>query len=205
MPSNQLVLASGNAGKVQELQAMLQAAAMPVTVHSQRDFEVSDAIEDGLSFVENALIKARHAARSTSLPALADDSGLCVPLLQGAPGIHSARYSGQHGDDAANNHTLLQALLPYRQRPIAGQFVCVLVAVRHADDPLPLIAQGIWQGWILPQPQGTQGFGYDPLFQPAGMSCSSAELAPAIKNTISHRALAMQSLIQQMQQQHWLG
>lgn len=193
-----LVLASNNAGKLRELSSL--TADLGIHVRPQSDWQLADADETGLSFVENALIKARHASAATGLPALADDSGLVVPLLGGAPGIYSARFGGTHGDDALNNQTLLQRLLPLRRadQPVQGQFVCVLALVRHAQDPLPLICQGIWCGEILAQPQGDQGFGYDPLFWVPDHGCSSAELPRDVKNRISHRARAMQQLHRQL-------
>jgi XTP/dITP diphosphohydrolase len=192
-----LVLATGNAGKLRELQALL--ADQPYEVVSQKALGVSDADETGLSFVENALIKARHAARATGLPALADDSGLCVDILGGAPGIYSARYAGPGASDAANNLKLLATLKPLRgSAPLTARFVCVLALVRHADDPLPLLCQAEWEGEILDAARGEQGFGYDPLFfvPPEGMS--SAELPRERKNAISHRAQALQQLKQKI-------
>lgn len=198
-PQQKLLLASNNTGKLNELQHMLGGLDWPVQVLPQRDFQIEDAVEDGLSFVENALIKARHAARLSGLPALADDSGLCVPLLKGAPGIYSARFGGEHGNDARNNQALLDVLTPHRgAQPIVGMFVCVLALVRHADDPLPIIAQGIWQGELLDEPRGSAGFGYDPLFWLPKLGKSSAELDKTAKNQISHRGQAVQALMQQL-------
>lgn len=189
----QLVLATGNAGKLKELQALLDGLGLDIV--TQKSLGVSDADETGLSFVENALLKARHAARATGLPALADDSGLCVDILGGAPGIYSARYSGVGATDAANNEKLLETLAPLRdQAPLTARFVCVLALVRHADDPLPLLCQAEWEGEILAAPRGEQGFGYDPLFWVPSESLSSAELPRERKNAISHRAQALQQL-----------
>lgn len=200
-PQHKLVLASNNQGKLNELQQMFGGLDWSVQVLPQREFQIDDAIEDGLSFVENALIKARHAARLSGLPALADDSGLCVPVLNGAPGIYSARFGGEHGNDARNNQALLDALKPHRgDQPIAGLFVCVLALVRHADDPLPMICQGIWHGEILDAPRGSAGFGYDPLFWLPALGKSSAELDKIEKNPISHRGLAMQALLRDLSQ-----
>jgi XTP/dITP diphosphohydrolase len=188
-----LVIATGNAGKLNELQALL--TGLPYEVIAQKSLGVSDADETGLTFVENALIKARHAAQVTRLPALADDSGLCVDALGGAPGIYSARYAGSGATDAANNEKLLQALQPLRGgAPLTARFICVLALVRHADDPLPLICQGEWEGEILEAPRGSQGFGYDPLFFVPGEGMSSAELSRERKNTLSHRAQALRQL-----------
>ena len=200
-PQQKLLLASNNQGKLHELQQMLGGLNWPIQALAQREFQVEDAVEDGLSFIENALIKARHAARLSGLPALADDSGLCVPLLNGAPGIYSARFGGEHGNDARNNQAVLDALMSHRsEQPIAGMFVCVLALVRHADDPLPIIAQGVWRGEILDAARGAQGFGYDPLFWLPELGKSSAELDKTEKNTISHRGLAMRELLRQLQQ-----
>jgi len=188
-----IVLATGNAGKLKELRTLL--ADQPFEILSQKDLDVSDADETGLSFIENAILKARHAARLTGLPALADDSGLCVDALGGAPGIYSARYAGMGVTDADNNRKLLETLLPLRaQSPLTARFVCVLVLVRHADDPLPLICQGEWEGEILAQPRGEQGFGYDPLFFVPSDNMSSAELPRERKNALSHRGQALQQL-----------
>lgn len=188
-----IVLATGNAGKLKELRTLL--ADQPFEILSQKDLDVSDADETGLSFIENAILKARHAARLTGLPALADDSGLCVDALGGAPGIYSARYAGMGVTDADNNRKLLETLRPYRGAlPLAARFVCVLALVRHADDPLPLICQGEWEGEILDAPQGDQGFGYDPLFWVSSDGMSSAELPRERKNMLSHRGQALVQL-----------
>jgi XTP/dITP diphosphohydrolase len=187
-----LVLASGNAGKVIELEQLL--AGSGVQLVPQTALGVSDAEETGLTFVENALIKARPAARATGMPALADDSGICVDALGGAPGLYAARYAGKHGDSAANNAKLLHELagVPTDQR--SAYFIAVLVVLRHADDPAPLIAEGRWHGRILEAPRGEGGFGYDPLFLPAGHELGAAELDPALKNRLSHRGQALEVL-----------
>ena len=186
------VLASGNAGKVVELEQLL--AGSHVELVPQTSLGVTDADETGLTFVENALLKARHAARATGLPALADDSGICVDALGGAPGLYSARYAGTHGDSAANNAKLVQALrgLPAEKR--TAYFIAVLVVLRHADDPSPLIAEARWHGRILEAPQGEGGFGYDPLFVPDGHDVSAAQLDPVLKNRMSHRGQALDML-----------
>ncbi|WP_022963588.1 RdgB/HAM1 family non-canonical purine NTP pyrophosphatase [Halopseudomonas pelagia] len=190
LPFQQLILASGNPGKLKELQAML---GEQVTVLPQNQFVAEEAVEDGLSFVENAIIKARHACSASGLPALADDSGIAVDALAGAPGIYSARYAGA-GGDAANNAKLLEALegLPTEQR--GARFISVLVLMLHAEDPTPIICEGVWHGSILNAPRGDHGFGYDPLFWAPEANCSSAELSPAEKNHLSHRAKAMAQL-----------
>ncbi|WP_415886679.1 XTP/dITP diphosphatase [Neptuniibacter sp. QD37_6] len=191
---NKIVLASGNKGKLKEFNQVL--ADLDVEVVPQSEFNVSDADETGLSFVENAILKARHAAEVTGLPALADDSGLEVDALQGAPGIYSARFSGEGATDAKNNELLLEKLegIPSEQR--SARFRCVLVFMRHANDPTPLICQGSWEGTILEQASGSNGFGYDPLFWIPELEKASAELAPEQKNQLSHRGQAVQLLKQ---------
>ena len=187
-----VVLATGNAGKVRELASLLNDFGLDVV--AQTDLGVDSAEETGLTFIENAILKARHAAQITGLPAIADDSGLAVDFLGGAPGIYSARFAGEHGNDAANNEKLLNKLKPLRQdgAAIEGMFVCVLALVEHADDPLPQIFQGIWKGEILAEARGENGFGYDPLFWLPELGVSSAEMSKAEKNKISHRGQAMQ-------------
>ena len=180
-----ILLASNNGKKIAELSAIL--ASFGIEIKAQRDYGIEDVPETGLTFVENALIKARHAARQSGLPAIADDSGLCVPALGGAPGIYSARYSGE--GDAGNNRKLLAALENVQDR--RAYYVCLIVYLRHADDPLPIIAQGLWHGTIALDARGDGGFGYDPLFVPAGDSRTAAEYSAAEKNSISHRARAL--------------
>ncbi|ENV46342.1 nucleoside-triphosphatase [Acinetobacter brisouii CIP 110357] len=200
--AGQLVLASNNKGKVAEFETLFQQLNLPVEIIPQGRLNIEDAVEDGLSFVENAIIKARHAAKISGKPALADDSGICVPILGGAPGIYSARYAGEHGNDAANNQKLLEDLQAFRQegQAIEGMFVCVLALVEHAEDPLPKIFQGIWTGEILDAVRGENGFGYDPLFWLPELGKSSAELSKAEKNQISHRGQAMQLFRQSLTQ-----
>jgi XTP/dITP diphosphohydrolase len=190
--SSDLVLASGNAGKLRELHRIL--APLGLNLRSQAEFDMPEVAETGLTFVENAILKARAACEHTGLPAIADDSGLEVDFLQGAPGIHSARYSGQ--GDAGNNARLLQALanVPAEQR--GARYQCVLVYLRHPRDPTPIICQGSWEGRILEAPRGEGGFGYDPLFHVAEFECSAAELDPAVKNRVSHRARASALLVE---------
>ncbi len=190
----QLVLASHNAGKLKELQAMLGES---VQLRSIGEFSSVEPEETGLSFVENAILKARNAARISGVPALADDSGLAVDFLGGAPGIYSARYADGKGD-AANNAKLLDALKDVPEAERGAQFVCVLALVRHAEDPLPIICEGQWHGRILPAASGEHGFGYDPLFWVPERNCSSAELSPGEKNQLSHRARAMVLLRQRL-------
>ncbi|MCR6685514.1 RdgB/HAM1 family non-canonical purine NTP pyrophosphatase [Pseudoxanthomonas sp.] len=189
---SRLVLASGNAGKLRELGALL--GDLDVELLPQARLGVDDIEETGLSFVENALLKARHAARVTGLPALADDSGLCVDALGGAPGLYSARYAGGHGDSAANIARLLRELdgVPPPRR--GAHFHAVIVLLRHAEDPQPLVAEGSWPGTILEAPRGAGGFGYDPVFLDPERGLSAAELDPALKNRISHRGRALEQL-----------
>lgn len=187
-----LVLASGNRGKLVELRELL--SDLDIDLHAQSEFDVSDADETGLTFVENAILKARHAARATGLPALGDDSGLCVDALDGAPGLYSARYAGVHGDAAANIEKLLRAMRDAPDEARTARFVCVLALLRHADDPQPLIAEGVWEGRILHAPRGDGGFGYDPVFFDPERGQGAAELDAAIKNRISHRGVALARL-----------
>jgi XTP/dITP diphosphohydrolase len=195
-PSRSLVLASGNAGKLRELTAMLEPLGW--AVRPQSEWQLEEAVEDGLSFIENALIKARHAAAFTGLPALGDDSGLAVDALDGAPGIYSARYAGVGAGDEANNRKLLQALAEVPELERGAHFYCAMACVRHPNDPAPLLAIGRWDGRILEAPVGTGGFGYDPLFWVAEESCSSAELPPEVKNRLSHRGKALQIMAAQL-------
>ncbi|WP_339339339.1 RdgB/HAM1 family non-canonical purine NTP pyrophosphatase [uncultured Oceanicoccus sp.] len=191
-----IVLASSNAGKLKEFQQLLNRSGFEVLPQSV--FDVPDAIEDGLSFVENALIKARHASTLTGLPAIADDSGLEVDALDGRPGIYSARFAGEHARDSDNNNKLLAELEDIQSAERTARFQCLLVFIRHPNDPTPIICQGTWEGRILFEPQGNNGFGYDPLFWITEQGCSSAELDPALKNRISHRGKAMQLLLERI-------
>jgi len=191
--SQRIVLATGNRGKVREFSELL--AGHDIDVVRQSDFGVPDADETGLTFVENAILKARNAAAHTGLPAIADDSGLEVDYLNGAPGIYSARYAGDSGDSAANNAKLLKALHAVPEDERSARFQCLLVYLRHADDPTPVICQGTWEGRILTAARGDAGFGYDPLFFVAEEGCSAAELAAARKNELSHRGQALRCLL----------
>jgi XTP/dITP diphosphohydrolase len=187
-----IVLASSNPGKLAEFRAMLASSELDIV--AQSELGIGDAEETACTFVENALLKARHAACQSGLGALADDSGLCVPALHGAPGVHSARYAGRHGDDAANNAKLLRELSARADAERRAYFICVLVLLRAAHDPTPLIVESRWHGRILHQTRGSHGFGYDPLFLPDGQQQSSAELDPALKNRLSHRGQALAQL-----------
>ena len=192
MDTVELVLASGNAGKLAELRELLGGGRY--VLRAQSEFDVDDAEETGLTFVENALLKARHASRATGLPALGDDSGLCVDALGGAPGLYSARYAGIHGDSAANIARLLRELDGVADAARTARFHCVLALLRSHDDPRPLIVEGSWEGRILRAPRGDRGFGYDPVFLDPENAMSAAELEPAIKNAISHRGRALAAL-----------
>ena len=186
-----LVIASGNAGKLLEIEALL--APLKIEVLPQSAFNVSEAAEPHLTFIENALAKARHASFATNLPALADDSGLCLEALEGAPGVHSAYFAGLPKDDANNNAHVLKTLKEYSNR--FAHYYCCLVLVRKHDDPQPLIAEGIWAGQILKKPRGEGGFGYDPLFMDNITGKSAAELTPELKNKLSHRGQALRKML----------
>ncbi|MBL4909451.1 MAG: XTP/dITP diphosphatase [Alteromonadaceae bacterium] len=194
-----IVLATGNQGKVKELANMLQD--LTISVVPQSDFNVSEVAETGTTFVENAIIKARHAAKITGLPAIADDSGLAVDYLQGAPGIYSARFAGENANDEENIDKLLTKLkgVPASQR--SARFLCVLVFMRNADDPTPIICQGEWQGLITQKRSGEQGFGYDPIFYVDQQQMTSAQLPRDLKNQLSHRGKALELLKAQLAKQ----
>lgn len=194
-----IVLASGNAGKLHEFNTMM--ADFGIECVRQSELGVQDAVEDGLTFVENALLKARNAARHTGLPAMADDSGLVVDALNGAPGLYSARYAGEHGDDEANNAKLLADLQDVPEVQRTARFYCCIVYLRHADDQLPIIAEASWEGRILFEASGSNGFGYDPLFYVPTHGCSSAELPPEEKNRLSHRGQALRKLHELLEKQ----
>ena len=188
-----IVLASNNKGKVREFGEMLSPLDMEVM--PQATFNIEDADETGLTFVENAIIKARHASAIAGLPAIADDSGLEVDFLNGAPGIYSARYSGEGATDEKNLLKLLAALKDVPEEKRTARFQCLLVYMRHAEDPTPLICQGTWEGIIMTEPQGENGFGYDPIFYVPSHNCSSAQLAADEKNKLSHRGQALIKLL----------
>ncbi|MDG1702761.1 MAG: RdgB/HAM1 family non-canonical purine NTP pyrophosphatase [Pseudomonadales bacterium] len=192
-----LVLATRNQGKVDEMRPMLEVLGLNII--NQADTDIPSPVEDGATFVENALIKARAVALATGLPSIADDSGLVVPTLDGAPGIFSARYAGPDATDAQNNQKLLSALAEQSDR--SAHFFCCMVFLKHADDPTPLIASGRWPGEILMEPRGQGGFGYDPLFWLPDQGKSAAELSKETKNKISHRGRACATLLQSMHAQ----
>lgn len=188
-----IILASNNAGKIKEFNALL--GAMGIEVKPQSEFNVEEAEENGLSFIENAILKARNACAQTGLPALADDSGIEVDYLDGAPGIYSARFAGEHGNNKANNVLLLEKLdgVPVLER--TARFHCVLAYMRHKDDPTPQVFHGVWEGRILTSDEGEEGFGYDPIFYVPECGCSAASLPKEVKNQISHRGKALQQLL----------
>jgi XTP/dITP diphosphohydrolase len=190
LSTQQIILASSNIGKIKEIQAILaEHLIVPQSV-----FNVTDADETGSTFVENAIIKARHAAFQCKLPAIADDSGLVVDALSGAPGVISARYAGVGASDRDNVQKLLKELEDVPEERRSARFICVMVFLEDAEDPFPVIAQGVWEGQILFQPIGANGFGYDPVFWVPEQQCASAELSAAVKNSLSHRSKALRSL-----------
>jgi XTP/dITP diphosphohydrolase len=192
--TQRLILASNNAGKLREFGEIL--GPIGFTLHAQGEFGVPEADEPHATFVENALEKARHAARLTGLPALADDSGVCVNALGGAPGVYSARFAGEPKSDARNNEKLIADLAAHADK--SAYYYCVLVYVRHADDPQPVIADGRWNGEITAEPRGTGGFGYDPYFYIPSLGKCVAELSPAEKNALSHRGQALRALVEKL-------
>ena len=189
-----LVLASNNAGKLAEFAQLL--APLGFEIKSQRELDIPEAEEPFGTFVENALAKARHASQSSGLPALADDSGICVPALGGAPGVQSARYAGEPRSDAANNAKLVSDIAAHADK--SAYYYCVLVMVRHADDPQPIIADGVWHGELIEQPRGQGGFGYDPYFFLPSLDKTAAELSAEEKNRLSHRGQALRALINKL-------
>jgi len=192
--TQRIVLASNNKGKLKEFNELL--ATIGFSVHPQGEFNVPEAEEPFHTFVENALAKARHAARLTGLPALADDSGVCVNALGGAPGVYSARYAGEPKSDARNNEKVIADLAAHADK--SAYYYCVLVFVRHADDPQPVIADGRWEGVISPEARGECGFGYDPHFLIPSLGKHVAELAPEVKNSLSHRGQALRALVEKL-------
>ena len=191
-----IVLASNNKGKVREISELL--SDKQIEVLPQSEFSIPEVEETGLTFVENAILKARNAAALSGLPAIADDSGLEVDALDGAPGIYSARFAGPGATDADNNSKLLADMAEVPEAERTARFQCIMVYMRHANDPTPIICQGTWEGRILLQPQGENGFGYDPLFFVPEKNCSAAELSGEVKNSMSHRGLALLALIDKL-------
>ncbi len=191
--SNKIVLASGNVGKVREIAQLLEGLSLKVL--PQSDFDVPEIEETGLTFVENAILKARNAAHHTGLPAIADDSGIAVDVLQGRPGIYSARFAGLGASDEENLLKLIDMIKPFPEEQRTARFICAMVYIRHEHDPVPIIAQGIWEGQLVTEPKGENGFGYDPVFYVASQQCTSAELPPGVKNKLSHRGQALKQLL----------
>ena len=194
---NKIVLASGNKGKLREFAQLF--APLDIEVVPQSDFDVPEAEETGLSFVENAIIKARNACEYTGLPAIADDSGIEVDFLLGAPGIYSSRFAGENASDADNLSALIAALSGVPDKERSARYQCLLVMMRHSKDPTPLICQADWQGRILREPLGEGGFGYDPIFWVPELECSAAQLTPEQKHAISHRGKAIRKFINEVQ------
>lgn len=196
MKDQTIVLATGNPGKVRELQEILADSGL--TIAPQSNYDVPEAVEDGLGFIENALIKARNAAAHTELPAIADDSGIAVDALDGEPGIHSARFAGSDATDESNLQLLLDRMKHVKDEERTARFICLMVFVQHANDPTPLICQGVWEGRLLHAPQGENGFGYDPIFYVPEKDCSSAQLSSDEKNAMSHRGQALRCLVEKL-------
>ncbi|ALG68469.1 RdgB/HAM1 family non-canonical purine NTP pyrophosphatase [Beggiatoa leptomitoformis] len=192
MTTKTIILASNNQGKIREFNHLLINTDLEII--PQKDLAINDVEETGLSFVENAILKARHAAQQGGFPAIADDSGIEVDALHGAPGIYSARFAGQGASDTENIALLLSRLAAVPEAHRSARYHCVIVYMRHATDPMPIICQGTWEGSVLYTPRGTQGFGYDPVFYVPTHQCSAAELPAAIKNQLSHRSQALQAL-----------
>ena len=194
--TEKIVLASNNVGKIREINQLLSRQGIEVL--PQKDFTSEEAVEDGLSFVENAIKKARFAARASGLPAIADDSGIEVDALHGQPGIYSARYAGADASDRQNLEKLLESLTGVEDAQRSARFQCLMVYVRHQNDPVPVICQGTWEGKILTAPQGENGFGYDPVFFVPEENCSAAQLSPERKNSLSHRGKALKQLVKKL-------
>lgn len=197
-----IVLASGNAGKVREINRLFADSGIEVV--PQSDFDVPDVAETGTTFVENAIIKARHAAECTGLPAIADDSGIEVDALDARPGVYSARYAGEGASDEDNNNKMLEELTGVAEADRTARYQCLIVFMRSHTDPVPLITQGSWEGRILEAPQGDGGFGYDPIFFVPTHGCSGGELAPDEKNKIIHRAQALNAMLDKFKKHHYI-
>jgi len=190
---NKVVLASGNTGKVREIGQLLEGLSLKVL--PQSDFDVPEIEETGLTFIENAVLKARNAAKHTGLPAIADDSGIAVDVLQGRPGIYSARFAGVGASDEDNLLKLIDMIKPFPDEQRTARFICSMVYLRYENDPVPIITQGVWEGQLVTDPRGENGFGYDPMFYVASQQCTSAELPPEVKNKLSHRGQALMQLL----------
>lgn len=190
---SRIVFASGNAGKVREIGQLLEG--LSIDVLPQSDFNVPEIEETGCTFVENAILKARNAAHHTGLAVIADDSGIVVDVLQGRPGIVSARFAGVGASDEDNLKKLIEMIKPFPEEQRTARFICSMVYLRHEYDPVPIIAQGVWEGQLITDPKGSNGFGYDPMFYVSSQQCTSAELAPEIKNKLSHRGQALTHLL----------
>lgn len=193
---NKIVFASGNIGKVREVGQLLDG--LSIDVLPQSEFNVPEIEETGLTFIENAIQKARNAAHHTGLPAIADDSGIAVDVLQGRPGIYSARFAGVGASDEENLNKLVSLVKSFSEQERTARFICSMVYLRHEEDPTPMIAEGVWEGQLLLEPKGQDGFGYDPIFYVSSEQCTSAELPPEIKNKLSHRGQALRKLLGQL-------
>ena len=202
MRIKKMVLASGNAGKVREINHLFSGCGIEVV--PQSDFKVPEVAETGTTFVENAIIKARHAAEHSGLPAIADDSGIEVDALDAQPGVYSARYSGPNASDNDNNNKMLAELKGVAKNERTARYQCLLVFMRSHIDPVPIITQGSWEGRILEAPRGEGGFGYDPIFYVPTHQCSGGELALEVKNTISHRAIALKAMLEEFRRHHFI-
>ncbi len=194
--SNKIVFASGNAGKLREIAQLLDG--LDIDVLPQSEFDVPEIEETGLTFLENSILKARNAAQHTGLPAIADDSGIAVDVLQGHPGIYSARFAGVGASDEDNLLKLIDMIKPFPEEQRTARFICSMVYLRDKDDPVPIIAQGVWEGQLVTDPKGENGFGYDPVFYVESQQCTSAELPPEVKNKLSHRGQALMQLLDKL-------
>lgn len=194
--SSQIVLASGNAGKLREFAQLLEGLNLEIL--PQSEFDVPEIEETGHTFADNALLKARNAAHHTGLPAIADDSGIAVDVLEGRPGIYSARFAGIGASDEENLEKLISMVKPFPDEERTARFICSMVYIRHEEDHIPVIVEGVWEGQLLTDPKGQNGFGYDPIFYVSSQQCTSAELPPEIKNKLSHRGQALRKLIEQL-------
>ncbi len=194
--SNRVVLASGNAGKLREIAQLLEGLNLEIL--PQSEFDVPEIEETGLTFVDNAILKARNAAHHTGLPAIGDDSGIAVDVLRGRPGIYSARFAGIGASDEENLEKLIRMITPFPDEERTARFICSMVYIRHEEDHVPVIAEGVWEGQLLIDPNGQNGFGYDPIFYVSSQQCTSAELPPEIKNKLSHRGQALRKLLEQL-------